>query len=126
MDSSTAGRHFRIMMDGASEVPGPGDDDGTGMATISLNAGRQRVCYDIDVTNIEEATMAHVHVGGTDVAGPIVIPLPVGDPKPDHLSGCVEDVDRMLIRDILRNPGGYYVNVHNAPFPVLVVRETQD
>ncbi len=122
LDSTSAGRRLRTHMDGASEVPGPGDEDGTGTASISLNPGRQRVCFDIDVANIEPATMAHIHVGAPDVAGPIVVPLPVGDPKPDHFSGCVEDVDRSLVRAIMRDPGGYYVNVHNAPFPAGAVR----
>ena len=37
-------------------------------------------------------------------------------PSAGSSSGCVEDVDRTLIKDIIQNPDNYYVNVHNAAF----------
>jgi hypothetical protein len=37
-------------------------------------------------------------------------------------TGCVTDVNKNLLKDILRNPEEYYVNVHNAPFPAGAVR----
>jgi hypothetical protein len=35
---------------------------------------------------------------------------------------CLTGLDKNLLKDILRNPLNYYVNVHNAPFPSGAVR----
>ena len=35
---------------------------------------------------------------------------------------CLTDLNKNLLKDILRNPENYYVNVHNAPFPNGAVR----
>src|SRR3546814_10727029 len=39
------GRPFTVEMTGAAEVPGPGDEDGSGTATLRVNPGQGRVCY---------------------------------------------------------------------------------
>ena len=66
------------------------------------------------------ATAAHIHVGGPDVAGPVVLGLT--PPTDGRSTGCAQDVDPMLIRELLRNPRGYYVNVHNAEYPGGAIR----
>lgn len=35
---------------------------------------------------------------------------------------CLTGLDKNLLKDILRNPESYYVNVHNAAFPNGAVR----
>ena len=35
---------------------------------------------------------------------------------------CLTDLDKNLLKDIIRNPENYYVNVHNTPFPTGAVR----
>ena len=105
---------------GANEVPGPGDPDGSGQAIIRVNQGKGQVCWTLMARKIAPATAAHIHVGGPDVAGPVVLGLtPPTDGRSD---GCASDVDPMLIRELLRNPRGYYVNVHNADYPAGAVR----
>lgn len=113
------GRPFTTALSGASEVPGPGDPDGTGTAHITLNQGQGEVCFDITVANIDAPIGGHIHVGTSDVAGPVVVNL-LGS-TPSVLSGCV-DADKDLIKDIRQNPEDYYVNVHTAPFPAGAVR----
>lgn len=113
------GRPFTTALSGANEVPGPGDPDGTGTAHITLNQGQGEVCFDITVANIDAAIGGHIHVGTSDVAGPVVVNL-LGS-TPSVLSGCV-DADKDLIKDIRQNPEDYYVNVHTAPFPAGAVR----
>ncbi|HLS44057.1 MAG TPA: CHRD domain-containing protein [Ornithinicoccus sp.] len=113
------GRPITVMMTGAAERPGPGDPDGSGTAHFRLNPGLERICYTLEVSDIEPATAAHIHLGGPDVAGPVVVPLT--PPSSGMSSGCAE-ADRELVRDIIRNPGDYYVNVHNADFPPGAVR----
>src|SRR5688572_18761081 len=70
-----AGRPLSASMTGAAEVPGPGDTDGTGTVSIKLNQGKKQVCYELSVSNIATATAAHIHRGGTTVAGPPVVTL---------------------------------------------------
>src|SRR6188472_2464239 len=62
-DADQGGRSFTILMSGAQEAPGPGDPDGSGVATITLNQGQGTVCFDLSVENITlPATGAHIHV----------------------------------------------------------------
>jgi len=103
----------------ASEVPGPGDPDGSGTARVTVNARKEELCYELTVTNIEPATMAHVHVGGVDVAGPVVRGLT--PPATGASSGCAP-ISRELAIAILTDPANYYVNVHNAPYPAGAIR----
>lgn len=115
----SAGRPITVEMTGAAERPGPGDPDGSGIAHLRLNPGQERICYTLDVSDIAPATAAHIHVAGPDQPGPVVVPL---DPPTSGTSaGCVT-VDRDLVLDIVRDPSGYYVNVHNADFPAGAVR----
>ena len=90
---------------GAAEVPGPGDPDGSGSASLRLNPGQKEICYELTVADIAPATAAHIHIGGPTVAG----------------RGC-KSVDRDLVLDILKNPAGFYVNVHNSAFLAGAVR----
>ena len=105
---------------GENEVPGPGDPDGTGHATIKVNQRDGRVCWTLVARQIAPATAAHIHVGGPDVAGPVVLGLT--PPTDGRSTGCAADVDPMLIRELLRNPRDYYVNVHNAEYPAGAIR----
>ncbi len=104
---------------GAAEVPGPGDPDGAGAASLRLNPGQKEICYELTVSNIAPATAAHIHVGGSTVGGPVVVGLM--PPTSGTSSGCAR-ADRDLVLAILKNPAGYYVNVHNAEFPAGAVR----
>jgi len=100
-------------------VPGPGDPDGSGFAKLRLNPGLGQICYSITVTGIESATMAHIHEGDEGTAGPVVVGLE--PPRDGSSEGCAS-ADRALVKDIMKNPSDYYVNVHNADFPAGAVR----
>lgn len=100
-------------------MPGPGDLDGSGSAQVTLNQGQGKVCFEIEVFDIEEPSAAHIHVGAVGVPGGMVVDFDVAN---NGLSGCVDDVDKDQIRAIRQNPAGYYVNVHNADFPPGAVR----
>lgn len=119
------GRPLSAMLTGASEVPGPGDPDATGTADLRLNQGRHRVCFDIGWENVDgEVFAAHIHSGPAGVAGPIVVTLFTGSfAGTDTATGCAQDVDRSLVKDIRKHPAEYYVNVHSTPdFPDGAVR----
>lgn len=112
----TGGVPFTVPLTGAAEVPGPGDPDGSGVATLRLNPGREQVCFALTVSTITlPATGAHIHAGTVTQAGPVVVGLTPPDATGTS-SGCV-DADRAVILGIIRNPEKYYVNVHTTDFP---------
>jgi hypothetical protein len=108
------GRPFTVAMTGAAERPGRGDPDASGTATFRVNPGQGRICYTLTVRNIETATAAHIHRAPPTEAGPVVVPL--APPSSGSSQSCA-DVTRALAQEIIRNPGAFYVNVHNAAFP---------
>ncbi len=102
-----------IALTGAAEVPGPGDEDGSGFATVFVEQGR--LCYDINVLDIAPATAAHIHEGAVGESGPPVVTL-----EPPSAEGAVDGcapADAELLQRIAANPAGFYVNVHNEEFP---------
>jgi hypothetical protein len=115
------GGRFKLetTLTGAAEVPGPGDPDGSGTAKIWLSPNHSEVCWKLKVEGIAPATAAHIHVGSTTVAGPVVVAL--SPPTSGTSKGCAS-VDPALISAIIENPEQYYVNVHNADFPAGALR----
>jgi CHRD domain len=93
---------------------GVGDPDGGGSFTAVIDG--RRLCYGIAVKDIEDPIAAHIHKGGKNRNGPVVIPLEhptSGDPGSS--SRCVT-IKAKLARAIRRHPGRYYVNIHNEEF----------
>jgi hypothetical protein len=120
--SVSADHQFRAtgtVLSGAQEVPGPGDPDGVGLAGVTINVHRGRICYALGVKHIEPAAAAHIHRGDAGVAGPIAVTL---DPPTDGFSAECLSVDRELAGEIAHNPRGFYINVHNVDFPAGAVR----
>jgi CHRD domain len=120
------GRPFSTELTGAAEVPGPGDPEGSGTATITVNPGQEEVCWTIEAEGIQlPAISAHIHEGTVGVAGDVVVtltpPLEVGDDGSGFSSGCAE-VSREVALAILKNPENYYVNVHNVDHPTGALR----
>lgn len=112
------GRKLMTSLSGAVEVP-PGDTDGTGKFSATVNAGQTKVCYTLSVAKIDKPTMAHVHRGAAGVAGPPVITLKT--PTSGRSNACAM-VTRALAKELIANPEGFYVNVHNAAYPGGAVR----
>ena len=115
-----AGRRLFATLTGAAEVPGPGDTDGSGTGNITLNQGRGQVCFELTVTNIAPANVAHIHEGNTNVAGPPVVTL-APPPTNGASNNCVA-ANADLIKRIRQNPEEFYINVHTADFPNGAVR----
>ncbi|HEX6377036.1 MAG TPA: CHRD domain-containing protein [Allosphingosinicella sp.] len=113
------GNNFRADLNGASEVPGPGDPDGWGKAAIAINDAANTICTDLEVRDIGDVTAAHIHRGGPGVAGPPVVNLDAPD---DNDSDDCDTVDDALVDEIRNNPGGFYVNVHTAAYPDGAIR----
>eukprot|EP01041_Mallomonas_annulata_P032933 gene32933-55491_t len=90
------------------------DPDGMGHATLKVDAAKSQICYSLMVEGIAPATMAHIHKGAAAASGPVAVPLISPDPA-GKSAGCAT-ADAAVVADILANPGGYYVNVHNTEF----------
>jgi len=114
------GRKLTSSLSGTKEVPGPGDPDGTGWATVKVHPAKGHLCVAMDVNNIDQATAAHIHKGTVGVKGSVVINLPVPNASGDANS-CVT-ADMTLLKAIKNNPSEYYVNVHNTAYPDGAVR----
>ena len=115
-------RPLHAVLTGLAEVPGPGDPDGLGQATILTDTEQGEVCYEITVANIAlPVTAAHIHAGSPFEAGPVVVTLFEGTDEDGFLSGCVS-ADPAVLAAIQRQPWDYYVNVHNVEYPAGAVR----
>jgi CHRD domain len=123
---AVAGRTFTLTLSG-DVGPVPGDPDGSGTATISVNPGTETVCYEIAVEDIAAPQepgpgvgSAHIHFGSVTETGGIAVDLKANFQPTENgfaASGCVTGVDRGLLVDIIVNPENYYLNIHNAEFP---------
>jgi hypothetical protein len=127
MPAQAAVRTFEASLSGADEVPGPGDDNGSGAAQVKINVRKERVCFTLGVLDITlPAAAAHIHEGEAGVAGDIVVtlkpPVEVAGTGIGLASGCVRNQPRSLLRDIKNNPDQFYVNVHTEDFPDGAVR----
>jgi hypothetical protein len=109
-------------LSGAKEVPGPGDANGRGKAVIRLKPALARVCYRVTYRRIDGSTAAHIHAGGKKESGDVVVALWADSRSGDTVKGCAFDVPTATIRAIAADPGGHYVNVHNADFPNGAIR----
>ena len=95
------GRQINIILTGA-------DPDGTGTARLTFDPANNLVCYEIAVDKIAAPNGVHIHSGIANQSGPPVVTL--------ASKGCAP-LEQETIMDILKNPGNYYVDVHNTEFP---------
>jgi CHRD domain len=111
--SASSGAKLFTTLSGSDEVPGPGDTDGSGTASVTVNSGKRQICYMIRAKGLDKATMAHIHSGASGVAGPPVVTLKT--PMAGRSSGCAT-VSRDLAMKLIKSPADYYVNVHTTAF----------
>jgi hypothetical protein len=104
-------------MNGAKEVPGPGDPDGSGFAVVSFKPDAV-VCVDVAYQNISTPTAMHIHLGRVQEAGPIVVDLSSALATGRACVATSQDVWNA----IQAKPERYYVNVHTADFPAGAIR----
>ena len=120
--STTApdGPLWEVLLSGAAEVPGPGDPDGQGTATVRLAVERSEVCFTIAVIDIAAPTQAHLHRAPAGQSGDVVLNL--APPEADGTSEGCAAADSILLGEIESAPEQFYVNVHNEEFPQGAVR----
>lgn len=115
-------------LSGAAETPAPGLNTGAfGNATVVVNMGTRTVTWTVDVFNFPSGiTAAHIHVGATGTAGPVVVNFAVPETASNdfRIAGSATGDDFTLRPDLgIRSAddmfqailgGNSYVNVHSA------------
>jgi hypothetical protein len=107
---------------GVLEGESPGDEDGSGTASIVIDPAAGTACWNLTAENIMPVTQSHIHIGAEGESGDIVVPLDV-DGFEGSSEGCIEPMeDAAVLQDIVDNPAGYYVNLHTEDFPAGAIR----
>ena len=125
MAGTVAANHFGTFttsLSGTEEVPGPGDPNGKGVASLDVyDAGL--VCYTLKIQAIKTPMAAHIHEAPAGVAGPVVVDLRIdlAERKGNRLTYCA-NAPEDVAADIRANPADYYVNVHNETYPAGAIR----
>lgn len=112
---------YTVALDGAQEVPGPGDSDGTGQAAITINPVTGQVCVNVTTTAIAAMTAMHIHPGAAGVANPPLIDFAPPSGTVTALAKCVTTTPANA-QAVVADPAGHYLNVHNADFPNGAIR----
>jgi hypothetical protein len=119
--ASAGGRPLTATLAASNEVGQPGDAGATGSAALALNQGQGEICFDFELVGLTApASRAHIHRGAAGANGAVVVEFyETGEPA--LTEGCVA-VDGELVKEIRKNPAGFYVNVHNSAAPAGAVR----
>lgn len=135
--------NFTAHLMGAGENPDV-ETLATGEAVLMVDADAGQASWRLLVANIQNVTQAHIHCGGPDVNGPVVVFLFGLDPSPDDHNGVLstgtfDDSDVIDRPDSAACPGGVssfedlvdkiesgeaYVNVHTVVNPGGEIRGT--
>jgi hypothetical protein len=125
-------------LSGGEEVA-PVDTRATGQAVFRLSRDGESLAYRLIVANIENVTMAHIHLAPAGVNGPVVVWLYPDGPPPQLIEGRSSGVlaTGTITADDLVGPlagaslddlldamraGNTYVNVHTSQYPAGEVR----
>lgn len=107
---------------GVQEGDTPGDEDGSGTASIVIDPAAGTACWTLTAEDIMPVSQSHIHVGAEGESGDIVVPLDV-DGFEGSSEGCIEPMeDAAVLQEIVDNPAGFYVNLHTDDFPAGAIR----
>jgi hypothetical protein len=135
--SAYSDRTFTAHLTSDQERPVPVDTHGSGQAIFKLSKDGTTLHYKLIVNNVENITQAHIHCGGTEVAGPVIAflfgfneegvtqngVLAEGDitaadvvvqADSEACMGGVANFEELIAKI---KAGGTYVNVHTVAFP---------
>jgi hypothetical protein len=88
--AAVAGDNFVATLSGAREVPAR-DTQARGVATFKLRQDGAALAFKLNVTNIDNPFMAHIHCGAVGVNGPIGVTLFMGAPAAGRVNGTLAE-----------------------------------
>lgn len=126
-------RNFITHLSGDAEVPAVATQ-AQGKAKFKLNKDGQSLHYSLNVANIDNVTMAHIHLAAAGANGPVVAWLYPASPPPVLIEGRSDGVlaagvltaanltgplAGQSVQDLVDaiNAGNAYVNVHTTQNP---------
>ena len=130
---------FVAPLSGAEEVP-PVDTLARGQAVFQVAADGESIHYRLIVANLENVTMAHIHLAPVGANGPVVVWLYPDGPPPQLIQGRFSGVlatgtitaanlvgpldGAETLEDLvdLMMAGDTYVNVHTSQYPAGEIR----
>lgn len=134
--STMTKRTFTAHLNSANEVNEDGvDSDGQGQAIFRLNGDGTALHYRLNVANIENVTMAHIHCGAIGINGPFIVwlfemvPAPGVTVNGTLAEGIITNEDVVsrscggetvsTFEDLMEKirEGTAYVNVHTTQYP---------
>jgi hypothetical protein len=102
---------FFAMLNGAQEKPDPIITNATGSAFFDYNPDTHELSFEIQYSGLSSPeTGAHLHLAPAAESGPVIHPLPAGNPKTGTFT-LSEDEQAALLA------GNIYVNVHSQQNP---------
>ncbi len=116
---AAAPNRLAASLNGAREVPGPGDPNGLGHVRLRLRPAGHKVCAYATWSRIGTPIAAHVHRGGPTVSGPVVIDLSTAVTGGRH---CKGGVSTTLIRRLKHHPRNFYFNIHTQAYQAGAIR----
>ena len=126
---------FGSALTGAAERPTPVTTGTTGNTTVTIT-NDTTITYVITLQNATGITAAHIHVGGPEVAGAVLVPLFASPTAPVNVANGTLVEGRITagtmpanslglgfesLKGLIRG-GGTYVNVHSTANPAGLVR----
>lgn len=107
-----SGRPLSTVLTPEQEVaPFVGIPGASGEFSARFNPGLEQICVDLRTEGVD-LVLAHIHTGAAGTNGPVPFDFSsLIDTESGTAIGCLP-ADRELIQDIIADPSGYYVNVH--------------
>ena len=133
--------HFRPDLSPANEIPRV-TSTATGVAWLKVGVNRDAsgvitsgsVTFDVDYNTGSATTFTglHIHRGSSSVNGPVVIDSGLSASSPEVSTTGMGNITRTVeitsaaglavLADLIRNPGGFYVNLHTTTNPSGFIR----
>lgn len=115
---------YSLIMNGAQEVPGPGDADGTATGTLTVNDSTGLISWSLSYASIAAPSAMHIHGPSAPVGVAAGVFVGLGVVTTGGAGTLINSVTTTVANALAINagPSNFYVNIHNAAFPAGAVR----